>query len=105
MIDPARQEEARQEMRHPRPAEPGRNPADRVLAELRGKRFIDQTKDTQFSDAWIILGVLLTIIGVIARNGFLLAGAGALLVLPVLAALWNRLALFGVEYTRKLSET
>jgi uncharacterized protein (DUF58 family) len=41
----------------------------------------------------------------ITRNGFLLAGAVALFVVPLLGALWNRFALYGVEYTRKLSET
>jgi hypothetical protein len=27
----------------------------RVLHELRGRRFIDLDKDTQFSDAWVVL--------------------------------------------------
>ena len=38
------------------------------MAELRGKRFIDHQKDTQFTDAWIILGILLTIAGLIAAQ-------------------------------------
>ena len=74
-------------------------------ASCAARRFIDHSKDTQFTDAWIILAVILTIVGLITRNSFLLAGAGALLVSPLLAAAWNRLALFGVDYTRKLSET
>lgn len=69
------------------------------------KRLIDLQKDTQFTDAWIILGLSLTIVGLATRNAFLLAGAGALLLIPLLARLWNQLALFGVDYTRTLSET
>jgi uncharacterized protein (DUF58 family) len=104
MLDPSIQEQARQEM--------GQGVADRfgrtgrrAVSELRGRRFIDHSKDTQFTDAWIILAVILTLAGLVTRNAFLLAGAGALLVAPLLAAAWNQLALFGVDYTRKLSET
>ena len=69
------------------------------------KRIIDLQKDTQFTDAWIILGLILTVAGLITRNAFLLAGAGTLLVIPLLARLWNQVALFGVDYKRTLSET
>ena len=69
------------------------------------KRIIDLQKDTQFTDAWIVLGVILTVAGLIMRNAFLLAAAGTLLALPLLARLWNQVALFGVDYTRTLSET
>lgn len=105
MVDPGIEENARQEMRRATTAQLGRRSYDRTVAELRGKRFIDHSKDTQFTDVWIILAVILTGVGLIAQNAFLLAGAGALLVAPALAAIWNALALFGVEYTRKLSET
>jgi uncharacterized protein (DUF58 family) len=105
MLDPSTQEHARQEMQRATTSQFGRNAANRVMRELRGRRFIDNSKDTQFTDAWIILAVFLTIAGLLTRNAFLLAGAGALLVLPLLAVAWNRLALFGVDYTRKLSET
>ncbi len=69
------------------------------------KRFIDLQKDTQFTGAWIALGIVLTLVGLIARNAFLLAGAGTLLIIPLLGRLWNQVALFGVDYTRTLSET
>ena len=104
MLDPSIQQQPRQEMERGVSSRLGRT-GHGALAELRGRRFIDQSKDTQFTDAWIILAVLLTIVGLVARNPFLLAGAGSLLVLALLAAGWNRLALFGVDYTRKLSET
>ncbi len=51
------------------------------------------------------LGLILTVAGLITRNAFLLAGAGTLLIIPLLGRLWNGLALFGVDYTRTLSET
>lgn len=108
MVDPSLQEQARQEWRGKEAQRVRRSAervADRALGELRGRRFIDQSKDTQFTDAWIILAVILTVVALLIKNDFLLAGAGALLVAPVLAAGWNRLALFGVEYTRTLSET
>ncbi len=105
MVDPGIEENVRQEMRRRPTAQLGRRAYDRAVGELRGKRFVDNSKDTQFTDAWILLAVLLTVGGLATRNAFLLAGAGALLVLPALAAVWNALALYGVDYTRKLSET
>ena len=72
MLDPSSQERARQEMQKAEESRwQGRGSFDRTVAELRGRRFIDNQKDTQFTDAWIILGVVLTIAGLVARNGFL----------------------------------
>ncbi len=73
---------------------------------MRGpRRIVDIQKDTQFTDAWFLLAIVLTVIGLATQGSFLLAGAAALWVIPLLAAAWNRLALFGVDYTRRLSET
>lgn len=106
MVDSSLEEQARQQMRQGRRPGSDKVPGGRDFrGELRGKRFVDLAKDTQFTDAWILLAVILTVVGLILRNAFLLAGAGALLFVPLLAAIWNRLALFGVDYTRKLSET
>lgn len=69
------------------------------------RRIVDIEKDTQFTDAWFVLAVVLTIIGLATQGAFLLAAAAALWAIPILAAVWNRLALFGVDYTRRLSET
>ncbi|MGC8838653.1 MAG: DUF58 domain-containing protein [Anaerolineae bacterium] len=67
-------------------------------------RVVDPTKETQFSEAWIILALLLTGIGyVLAQPGLLLIAVFLLTVLPV-AWLWNRLALWGVRYQRILGE-
>lgn len=65
---------------------------------------IDTSKDTQFSDAWIILGVLLSVIGVASNNGFFTASGAALWVVAGLGWLWNRLSLVGLRYERTLSE-
>jgi uncharacterized protein (DUF58 family) len=105
MVDPRVGEVGQQERQQTEAAEAGGRSYDSAIAELRGKRFVDLSKDTQFTDAWIILAVFITIAGLLLGNRFLLAGAGALLIAPMLAAAWNGLALFGVEYTRKFSET
>lgn len=70
----------------------------------RAKRYIDTTKDTQFSDAWIILGVILSIIGVAGNNSFFTAAGVALWVFAGIGRLWNQLSLVGLYYERDFSE-
>lgn len=77
----------------------------RFYGELQGKRYVDLSKDTQFTDVWFLLGVILTLIGLATSNRFLLAAALGLFVVPAVAWVWNALSLFGVHYTRQLSET
>jgi uncharacterized protein (DUF58 family) len=77
----------------------------RLLRELRGDRYIDLEKDTQFSEAWVILGLLLTLTGLVLNNQFLLSVAIALFVVAAISWLWNRLSLFGLHYQRHFSET
>ncbi len=66
--------------------------------------FLDIESDTQFSDAWVALGVLLILLGLALQNVFLTAGALALLVVAAASWIWNRLSLFGLHYERSLSE-
>ena len=73
--------------------------------ELRSRRYIDVTKDTQFSDAWLILGVIFTLVGLAVRSRFLTAAAACLFTVALAGWLWNALSLFGLHYTRRLSET
>lgn len=71
----------------------------------RSRQFtIDTGKDTQFSDAWIVLGVILSIIGVAGNNPFFTAAGVALWVVAGLGWLWNALSLVGLRYERTLSE-
>lgn len=77
----------------------------RTYSELQGKRYVDLSKDTQFTDVWILLGVIITLIGLATNSRFLLAAALCLFVVPAVAWAWNTLSLFGVHYTRQLSET
>jgi uncharacterized protein (DUF58 family) len=77
----------------------------RLLGELRGRRYLDLTKDTQFSEAWMMLGVLLTLLGLALTNRVLLAAACALFVVAGTGWAWNELSLFGLHYGRRLSET
>ncbi len=67
-------------------------------------RYIDIENDTQFSDAWVILGVLLMFFGLVLQNVFLSAVAVALLVVAATSWLWNALSLCGLHYERHLSE-
>lgn len=78
----------------------------RVLHELRGGgRYVDLEKDTQFSDAWIVLGVLLTLIGLALDSLLLTAAAVSLFVIIAASGMWSRLSLFGLHYRRQFSET
>jgi uncharacterized protein (DUF58 family) len=78
----------------------------RVLHELRGGgRYVDLEKDTQFSDAWIVLAVLLTLLGLALDSLLLTAAAVSLFVIIAASGIWSRLSLFGLHYTRKFSET
>lgn len=84
------------------------SPASRLrwfTGELRNRRYIDLTKDTQFTDAWLILGILLTLVGLATNSRFLTAAAAGLFVITAAGWAWNGLSLFGLSYTRRLSET
>ena len=45
----------------------------RMITELRGRRYLDLEKDSQFSEAWMILGIMLTLIGLLLDIPFMLA--------------------------------
>ncbi|MCB9137619.1 MAG: DUF58 domain-containing protein [Caldilineaceae bacterium] len=68
------------------------------------RRTIDPSKDTQFSDAWIVLAVILTAVGVATDSRYLTAAAMLLLATIGLTWLWSRLSLRGVSYERRFSE-
>ena len=87
-------------------AEQSDNYVRRTLRELRGGgRYLDLEKDTQFSDAWIVLGVLLTLLGLVFGSNALTTAAIALFVIIAVSAAWNRLSLFGLHYRRHFGET
>ena len=65
---------------------------------------IDYSKETQFSEAWIALAIMLTIFGFVFHQGNLMLVAVLLLTIVPIAWLWNRLALRGLEYERIFSE-
>ena len=71
--------------------------------EIRGGRYVDLTKDTQFSDAWIVLGILLSLVGIVLNNAFLTASAMVLFVIAAISRLWNDFSLFGLHYQRRFS--
>ncbi|MDH4136942.1 MAG: hypothetical protein OEW09_09560, partial [Anaerolineae bacterium] len=77
----------------------------RMIAELRGRRYLDLEKDSQFSEAWMILGVMLTLGGLLLNIQFMLAMAMILFVVAAAGWLWNEFSLFGLHYQRHFSET
>jgi uncharacterized protein (DUF58 family) len=76
----------------------------RMIAELRGGRYLDLGKDSQFSEAWIVLGIMLTLGGLLLDIQATLAVALALFVVAAAGWLWNELTLFGLHYQRYFSE-
>lgn len=68
------------------------------------KRVIDTTKDTQFSDAWLILAVLITLVGLWQNSTFLTAASALIFVITICCWLWNRFSYNGVSYKRTFSE-
>lgn len=70
----------------------------------RKKRVIDTTKDTQFSDVWLILVILLTVAGLIMDSPYLTAAALLLFTVVGAAWLWSRLSLWRLTYRRHFSE-
>jgi uncharacterized protein (DUF58 family) len=68
------------------------------------RRFIDTQKDTQFSDAWIVLAVILTLLALFLNNGFLSAAAILILTVTGVSWVWSRLSYVGLHYDRHFSE-
>jgi uncharacterized protein (DUF58 family) len=65
---------------------------------------IDTGKTTQFSEAWLVLTVLLTMAGLAVGSIYLTTAAATMLTVVGLSWLWNRFSLHGVSYDRSLSE-
>jgi uncharacterized protein (DUF58 family) len=78
---------------------------ERIMSEVRGRRYRDLAKDTQFTDAWLIVGLILTVAGLAAGNSFLLVAAVAMFTVAAAGWVWNQLSLYGLHYRRRLSET
>jgi len=65
---------------------------------------IDHSKETQFSEAWVALAIVLTLFGLAFRlKGLMLVAALLLTIVPI-AWLWNKYALHGLHYERLFSE-
>jgi len=75
-----------------------------MLLSGRSRRTIDVHKDTQFSDAWIILAVLLIVLGAVLDNVFLMGASALLLVAAGVAWVWARFSLHALTYERRFSE-
>jgi uncharacterized protein (DUF58 family) len=71
---------------------------------MRSRFSIDRSKTSQFSDAWIIRAVFVTVAGLIARRPALVLTAALLLTIVPVSCLWNRLVLTNVSYRRIFGE-
>lgn len=71
---------------------------------LRTRRTIDYNTDTQFSDAWVVFAILLTLIGLALNNIVLTTAAVILLVISGLSWLWAEASLHALTYHRHFSE-
>lgn len=89
---------ARQEEQH----------SQQKLPFLRGfrrqRRYIDLTKDTQFSDAWVLLALLVLGFGLVAASAFFTTAGILLLALAAISWLWSAFSLFGLHYHRRFAE-
>ncbi|MFQ5813149.1 MAG: DUF58 domain-containing protein [Anaerolineae bacterium] len=65
---------------------------------------IDYSKETQFSEAWVALAIVLTAVGLVFRQKGLMLVAALLLTIVPIAWLWNKYALRGLHYERFFSE-
>jgi uncharacterized protein (DUF58 family) len=74
------------------------------MFRTNSRRRIDPTKDTQFSDAWIIIAIALTVAGVALNSRYLTGAAALLLAIAGVAWIWARVSLAGVSYERTFSE-
>ena len=71
-----------------------------TMAQMRGM-VIEERENSIFSDAWIILALLILVVGLIAgRNPALLALGAALLIIVGVSTVWRNLSLSGVTYER-----
>ena len=71
---------------------------------MLGRYRIDSNKTTQFTEAWVLLALIVTLGGLWARRPAVVLAAALLLTIVPIAWLWNRLALSGVLYARTFSE-
>ncbi|MEZ4639368.1 MAG: DUF58 domain-containing protein [Caldilineaceae bacterium] len=71
---------------------------------LRSRRFVDVSKDTQFTDAWLIVAVILLVIGLVIDNAFFSTAAVTIAVLVGVTWAWGALSLAGLTYERRFSE-
>lgn len=68
------------------------------------RRTIDTTKDTQFTEAWIWLAVVLTLLALALNNSFLTAAAAMIFAIVGVCWLWSALSFRGLSYQRHFSE-
>ncbi len=74
------------------------------MFRLASRRTIDTGKDTQFSDAWVVLAIILSLLGLALDSVLLTTIASLLLAVAGLSWLWSALSPQALEYRRTFSE-
>jgi uncharacterized protein (DUF58 family) len=83
----------------------GQAPGTEDVAKARGL-VVRQRQNSIFSDAWIPLGLIILIVGLIAnRNAAVLAVGLGLLIIVGVSTWWQKLALKSVTYERSFDQT
>jgi uncharacterized protein (DUF58 family) len=67
-------------------------------------RSINMSKDSQFNDAWVVLAILLTLLGLALDSIVLTTAAVFILVITGASRLWAKFSLRGLTYHRRFSE-
>lgn len=71
---------------------------------FRSRYRFDPTNDNQFSDAWVVFAILLTLISLALNSIVLTTAAVLLLVIAGVSWLWAEASLSGLTYHRRFSE-
>ena len=71
---------------------------------FRNRYAFDPNNDNQFSDAWVVFAVFLTLVGLALNNPILTTAAALLLVISGVSWLWAEMSMVGLSYHRRFSE-
>ena len=74
------------------------------MQNARNRYRIDHSRTTQFTDAWFVLALVLTAVGLLTHRPALILISALLLTIVPISWLWNYLSLKGIRYSRSFSE-
>jgi uncharacterized repeat protein (TIGR01451 family) len=74
------------------------------MQNARNRYRLDRSRTTQFTDAWFVLALVLTTVGLLTHRPALVLISALLLTITPISWLWNYLSLKGIRYHRAFSE-